>query len=65
MSSRSLDSHYLLFGIAPATPDILTIRQAISDALGLSFGATSSATYLDILWIEDEGTKCVIRIHRQ
>lgn len=60
----SLESHYLLFSMSPPARDALTIRKAISDALDLSFGMTSSATYLDVLWVDVEGTKCVVRVHK-
>jgi len=60
-----LDNHYLLLSMTPATQDILTIRKTISDALELSFGMTFSAIYIDILWVDNEGAKSVIRVHKE
>jgi len=60
-----LDSHYLLLSMNPPTQDVLTIRKTISDALELSFGMTFFAVYIDILWVDNEGAKSVIRVHKE
>jgi hypothetical protein len=55
-------NHYLRFSIAPSTKNELAIRKTIADALTQGFGITSAATYLDVLWISEDGKDCVIRI---
>jgi len=57
--------HYLRVSIEPPTSDVLTIRKSTSDALAQTFGQTSATTYLDILWINDEGSSAVIRVHKE
>ena len=59
------NNHYLRVSIKPPTPDVLTIRKSISDALTQTFGQTSAMTYLDIFWINDEGSSVVIRVHKE
>ena len=59
------NNHYLCVSIKPPTPDVLTIRKSISDALAQSFGQTSATTYLDIVWINDEGSSAAIRVHKE
>ncbi|EJF60152.1 hypothetical protein DICSQDRAFT_155904 [Dichomitus squalens LYAD-421 SS1] len=54
--------HYIRFGVSPPCTDPLTIRKGIQDALGQSFGLVSSHTYLDIIWLADDGTALVVRI---
>ena len=54
--------HYIRFGVSPACTDLLIIRKTIQDALGQTFGLVSSHTYLDILWLAQDGTALVIRI---
>ncbi|KAI1790548.1 hypothetical protein LXA43DRAFT_482963 [Ganoderma leucocontextum] len=54
--------HYIRFGVSPPCADPLTIRKSIQDALGQSFGLVSSHTYLDVLWLSDDGAALVIRI---
>ncbi len=56
------DYHYIRFSVSPASTDILTIRKSIQDALGQSFGLVSSHTYVDVLWIADDGSEVVVRI---
>ncbi|KIY48573.1 hypothetical protein FISHEDRAFT_43010 [Fistulina hepatica ATCC 64428] len=57
-------SHYIRLHLSPAGRDPLSVRKSIQDALAQSFGATSAGTYLDILWISDDGEECVIRVDR-
>lgn len=54
--------HYLRFAVSPACQDALTIRKLLQDALLQSFGLTSANTYMDILWLSEEGTDVVIRL---
>ncbi|RDX47654.1 hypothetical protein OH76DRAFT_1405715 [Lentinus brumalis] len=56
------DYHYIRFSVSPASTDILTIRKSIQDALGQSFGLVSSHTYVDVLWIANDGSEVVVRI---
>ena len=53
--------HYILFSLSPPTTDPIRIRKSIQDALSQSFGLTSASTYLDILWIADDGNQSVVR----
>ena len=63
-STINTENHYIRFSIVPATKEELTLRKAFTDALLQSFGATSS-TFLDLLWLSDEGTECVVRVHKE
>lgn len=53
--------HYIRFSIAPPSSDALHVRRALQEALVQSFGAVRSHTYLDVLWVADSGTECVVR----
>lgn len=53
--------HYIRFSITPPTSDALHIRRALQEALVQSFGAARSHAYLDVLWVADSGTECVVR----
>ena len=53
--------HYIRFSINPPSSDALHVRRALQEALVQSFGAARSHTYLDILWVADLGTECVVR----
>ncbi|KAF9484189.1 hypothetical protein BDN70DRAFT_798198 [Pholiota conissans] len=56
------ENHYLRFSVTPSTKNELAIRKTIADALTQSFGLTSAATYVDVLWISEDGNDCVIRV---
>jgi len=43
----------------------LTLRKTVADALTQSFGLTSSSTPIDLLWLSDEGTECVLRVQKE
>ncbi|KAH9943900.1 hypothetical protein B0H21DRAFT_747489 [Amylocystis lapponica] len=64
MSTRPLRTshHYIRFAVSPPCADALTLRKAIQDALGQSFGLVSANTYLDVLWVSGDGTGTVVRI---
>ncbi|KAI0742877.1 hypothetical protein C8Q80DRAFT_1109328 [Daedaleopsis nitida] len=64
MPSRRLTPyyHYIRFAVSPPCRDILTIRKTTQDALGQSFGLVSSHTYIDILWLADDGAAVVLRL---
>ena len=53
---------YIRLSITPPCTDAITLRKTIQDALGQSFGMVSSHTYLDILWIGEDGKEMVIRM---
>jgi hypothetical protein len=53
--------HYIRFSINPPSSDALHVRRALQEALVQSFGAARSHTYLDVLWVADLGTECVVR----
>ena len=46
----------------PPCSDALLIRRALQDALSQTFGLVSAGTYMDILWVEDEGKEAIIRV---
>ncbi|KAI0693094.1 hypothetical protein C8T65DRAFT_70217 [Cerioporus squamosus] len=56
------DYHYIRFSVSPACTEVLTIRKSIQDALGQSFGLVSSHTYVDMLWMAEDGSEVVVRI---
>ncbi|OBZ74277.1 hypothetical protein A0H81_05507 [Grifola frondosa] len=64
MPPRQLSStyHYIRFSVSPPCPDELTLRKSIQDSLGQSFGVVSSHTYVDVLWLADDGSEMVVRI---
>ncbi|KAI0633014.1 hypothetical protein C8Q77DRAFT_1121076 [Trametes polyzona] len=63
MARRLVSTYrYIRFAVSPPCADALTLRKTIQDALGQSFGLVSSHTYVDLLWISDEGTAVVVRI---
>ncbi|TRM55290.1 hypothetical protein BD626DRAFT_402960 [Schizophyllum amplum] len=53
--------HYFRFSISPLCTDALTLRKAIEDALGQTFGATCAKSAVDVLWISENGDECVLR----
>ncbi|TFK29165.1 hypothetical protein FA15DRAFT_610895 [Coprinopsis marcescibilis] len=57
------DKHYIRFSVSPPTSDALSLRKAIADSLTEAFGATSTSTRVDILWIAEDGKEMVIRTH--
>ncbi|KAH9920837.1 uncharacterized protein BXZ73DRAFT_52011 [Epithele typhae] len=54
--------NYVRLAVAPPCNDAITLRRTIQTALGQSFGLVSSHTYVDVLWIAEEGTEAVVRI---
>ena len=62
MANHTLSSeyHYILFSVSPPR-DALSIRKALQDSLTQSFGATSSNTYVDLLWLEETGAQVLVR----
>jgi hypothetical protein len=64
-STIDTENHYMRLSITPATKEELTLRKTVTDALMQGFGATSSSTFLDLLWLSDEGTECVFRVHKE
>ncbi|KZT68022.1 hypothetical protein DAEQUDRAFT_672063 [Daedalea quercina L-15889] len=54
--------HYVRFSLAPACADALSIRKSIQDAFTQSFGLVSANTYVDILWVADDGSEVVVRL---
>jgi hypothetical protein len=53
--------HYIRFSISPPSADPLLLRDALRAALAQSFGIVLSHAYLDVLWVADSGTECIIR----
>ncbi|KAI0354251.1 hypothetical protein OH77DRAFT_1405654 [Trametes cingulata] len=63
MPRRLSSTHrYVRFAVSPPCTDAITLRKVIQDALGQSFGLVSSHTYVDILWISEDGKVLVVRI---
>src|ERR1700730_16069663 len=54
--------HYVCFSISPSTEDTLTLRKILQDALASVFGSTRSGAYLDLLWVNEDGSEMVVRI---
>ncbi|EGO20125.1 hypothetical protein SERLADRAFT_352146 [Serpula lacrymans var. lacrymans S7.9] len=53
--------HYIRFSVQPSTVDVLTMRKALQISMMQAFGDTSSNTYLDVLWVSEDGSETVIR----
>lgn len=63
MARRLPSSHrYIRFAVFPPCADALTLRKTIQDALGQSFGLVYSHTYVDVLWLAEDGTALVVRM---
>ncbi|KAI0297873.1 hypothetical protein B0F90DRAFT_1736557, partial [Multifurca ochricompacta] len=60
-SSHRHHHHYIHFSISPPCSDPLLIRRTLQQALSQSFGITLSHIYLDVLWVANSGSQCVIR----
>ncbi|TFK36058.1 hypothetical protein BDQ12DRAFT_257713 [Crucibulum laeve] len=60
-SPLPLSQHFMRLSISPPTADALTVRKVISDALNATFGLTSASTYVDVLWVKEDGEECVLR----
>ena len=54
--------HYVRFSISPPTNDALTVRKTLQDALMQSFGLVSANTYIDVLWLAEDGSEVVVRV---
>ncbi|KAF8621320.1 hypothetical protein AX15_007858 [Amanita polypyramis BW_CC] len=54
---------YIRLSVVPPMQDALTLRKAVQDGLGQLFGITSSSVYVDILWINDDGSQFVLRVN--
>ncbi|TFY62602.1 hypothetical protein EVG20_g6646 [Dentipellis fragilis] len=53
--------HYIRFTLSPPCSSPLIVRRAIQEALSQAFGATASNTYVDILYVADNGEVAVVR----
>jgi hypothetical protein len=53
---------YIRFSVKPSVTDALTLRKLLETAMLQSFGVSRAATYMDVLWISEEGHDAVIRI---
>jgi len=58
----SKKNSYVHFSIKPPCTDALKIRKTMQDCLVEAFGVTASGTYLDILWIAEDGSNVIIRL---
>ena len=59
---KSSSKHYIRLTVHPAA-DALTIRKSLSNALSETFGITLASVNIDILWVEEDGSEVVVRIH--
>ncbi|EMD30906.1 hypothetical protein CERSUDRAFT_100878 [Gelatoporia subvermispora B] len=57
-------NHYIRFSVSPPNTDALTLRKALQDALSQTFGLVAANTYIDILWVAEDGTEVVLRVAR-
>ncbi|KAL1741378.1 hypothetical protein HDZ31DRAFT_45573 [Schizophyllum fasciatum] len=55
-------NHYCKFSVSPPCSDALSLRRAVEDALGQTFGVTSARIAVDILWVAEDGDEAVMRI---
>ncbi|KAF8502992.1 hypothetical protein BU17DRAFT_58645 [Hysterangium stoloniferum] len=53
---------YIRLSVKPSISEGLTIRKLLEIAMLQSFGVTRAGTYMDVLWISEEGHEVVIRI---
>ncbi|KAH8831204.1 hypothetical protein DL96DRAFT_1586842 [Flagelloscypha sp. PMI_526] len=61
MTTLQSSYHYILFQISPKPTDELALRKSIQDALSESFGQTGASAYVDILWLNEQGDKSIVR----
>lgn len=54
--------HYIRFSIVPPCRDESSLRKTLQDALLQSFGVVTAGTYIDILWIAEDGAETVLRV---
>jgi hypothetical protein len=52
---------YIHLAVSPPCSEVLTLRKALQDALLPTFGI-SSWTYLDILWVSENGGDTIVRV---
>jgi len=58
------ERHYIRLAVSPPNIDALTFRKTLQDALTQTFGLTSAALPIDILWSADDGAQFVIHVHQ-
>ena len=54
--------HYIRLAVSPQNTDLLTLRKTLQDSLTQTFGVTAASTYIDILWVADDGGQFVVRV---
>ncbi|TEB33885.1 hypothetical protein FA13DRAFT_1730155 [Coprinellus micaceus] len=54
--------HYIRLTVRPAA-DALTIRKSLSNTLNETFGTTAASVNIDVLWVEEDGSEAVVRMH--
>ncbi|TCD67748.1 hypothetical protein EIP91_011990 [Steccherinum ochraceum] len=62
MPSLKTSYHYIRFSVSPPTSDALKIRKTVQDALMQSFGLVAANTYMDVLWLAEDGSEIVLRV---
>ncbi|KIJ41103.1 hypothetical protein M422DRAFT_172777 [Sphaerobolus stellatus SS14] len=58
----SSEYRYLRISASPRITDALSLRKLLADAMMQSFGLSRAGTYMDVLWIKEEGTEAVVRV---
>ncbi|KAG6890130.1 hypothetical protein C0995_011423 [Termitomyces sp. Mi166 len=50
----------------PVNPDRdgLSLRKILQDALTQTFGVTSAGLYIDVLWMAEDSSECIIKSHK-
>ncbi|GLB44477.1 hypothetical protein LshimejAT787_1701040 [Lyophyllum shimeji] len=58
--------HYIRIAVGRINPqrDALSLRKTLQDAITQTFGITSSAVYVDVLWMAEDGGHCVLRVQK-
>ncbi|KAI0076999.1 hypothetical protein K474DRAFT_1596889 [Panus rudis PR-1116 ss-1] len=66
MPKHSLKSsyHYARLAVIPSCTEALTVRKIIQDALTQTFGVVGGSTYIDVLWVSEDGSEVVIRANK-
>ncbi|KAI0311952.1 hypothetical protein OF83DRAFT_1148544 [Amylostereum chailletii] len=53
--------HYIRLSLSPPNPDPLSLRRGVQEALTQTFGIIAANTYMDVLWIDEQGAETVLR----
>ncbi|KIY67065.1 hypothetical protein CYLTODRAFT_422890 [Cylindrobasidium torrendii FP15055 ss-10] len=63
VESDELQSDYFIaFTLSPPTPTPYTIQRAIQGAMNQTFGVVGGSVYVDVVWVAQDGARCVVRV---